>query len=62
MIIRIVHTCKNGQCWHEKPVENFFWSISLSQTDENAGKQDLECSGEWQFSSFFYTFEIKEGM
>ena len=42
-----------------KRVENFCKSL-FEPNWWHAGKQDLECSREWQFCSSFYAFTIKE--
>ena len=37
-----------------KPVENFYKSLFEPKLMTIARKQDLGCSGEWQFCSLFY--------
>lgn len=41
-----------------KNLYEFIWAKSMTY----AGKRDLKFSGEWQFCSLFYTFEIKVTM
>lgn len=38
-----------------------FLRVSLSQTDDIAGKQDLRCSEDRQFCCVFNAFGIKKG-